>query len=265
MQNHSHLSFYEATSHLNWDVLSVRCVLDVAPWDGLSEVHISEERLHRAAGDSADQRHPPAMVAAVLAAVGPGPVECGARSVGFRQHPRGRLWHQPQHPPGHLWWRWVTCHSTIISVTAISGSLEQWNTILEPWNKMSNCPYYRDALMFCFLQRVPLTKRVGASIPMLSVRPASAETRRSTCIGPTRTKTGRTISWRPENSLFSLDTSYSSRLEHKMFEIRGGAKRAEAPNVHCTHHHWIFIRIKIISIRTADVLYIQPFIKSYSS
>lgn len=72
-------------------------------------------------------------------------------------------------------------------------------------------------------------KRVGASIPMLSVRPASAETRRSTCIGPTRTKTGRPISWRPENSSFSRDTSYSSRFEHNMFEIGGGAKGVLLP------------------------------------
>ncbi len=201
---------------MEWVVLSARCILDVAPWDGLSEVHISEERLHRVAGDSADQRHPPAMVAAVLAAVGPGPFECGACSVGFRQHPRGRLWHQPQHPPGHLRWRWVTCYSTIWDILK--------SRAMEPLNKMAYCPYCRAELMFSYLQRESLTKRVGASIPMLSVRPASAETRRSTCIGPTRTKTGRTTSWWPENSLFSRDTSYSSRFEHNMFEI-GAALR----------------------------------------
>ncbi len=118
----------------------------------------------------------------------------------------------------------------IVSWTSYHNNIVSWD-FLHRYIPMSYCPYYRAALMLSFLQRVSLTKRVGASIPMLSVRPASAETRRSTCIGPTRTKTGRTISWRPENSLFSLDTSYSSRCEHKMFKIRGGAKRAEARNV----------------------------------
>jgi len=83
-------------------VYTGRRVLVPAARDGLPEVRVGEEGLHRAAAGLPDQRHAAALVAALHRVLRPGLAQPGAGPVGHRQHPGGGVRHQPVHAAGHL-------------------------------------------------------------------------------------------------------------------------------------------------------------------
>lgn len=87
--------------------LFLRCVLDTAAWDGLSEVCVSEERLHRPPRGSSDECYSSALVATIHHFLWPRHPQPGESSVGYRQHLGGGFRHQPIHSAWHLRWWWA--------------------------------------------------------------------------------------------------------------------------------------------------------------
>lgn len=125
--------FFSSSMFLFCPYLFFRCVLDTAAWDGLSEVCVSEKRLHRPPRRSSDKCYSSALVAAIYYFLWPRHPKPGESPVGHRQHLGGRVRHQPVHSAWHLWWWWVclfwcnqktqlTCHDEWIHALEICDS-----------------------------------------------------------------------------------------------------------------------------------------------
>lgn len=182
-----------------------RRVVDAAARDGLPQVRVREEGLHRPARGCAHQRHPPALVAALHRLLGPGQPQPGESPVGHRQHPGRGLGHQPVHPARQLR-RWSVC----FVCWGVGGT----ETQTPPAHLRS---------VYASNQRAFPTRRAGASTPTPFAPPASAETRPSTCTGPTRTRTTRTTSWRPASSSCSpaifCSLRYGTTKAHSLVRV----------------------------------------------